>query len=216
MTKHISWRGVLGWMLLTFLGLLFAGGLHFPGDYGTIFWSAVEYHWGSGVLGFVFGAISGLFIAGAQAIMFRHWRVPFGPWLAYTALAYGVIHAIADAVPYRPFTSLGGGVILAVCQYLALRRRLTKPLLWLPLTAIAWWLAFGLGAGPQDYNPFLVIAALAGASGVGLRLLMPILNQPAPPSIWSRLNRLQRVVLVIVAALFLVFFAIGTGLMPGL
>jgi len=216
MKNRVTWLGVVGWMLLTFVGMLFAGGFHFPGGYGLARWSPAEMEFSSGVLGFVFGAISGLFIAGAQSLMLRAWGGPVRPWLLFNALGYGLVHALADAIPYRPITIFGGGIIVAVCQYLALRRALTRPLWWLPITAVAWWLAFGLTQGPQDYNLIVVALVLGASTGLALRFLLSSGEKPDPIQWWARLKRPGRVLVVIGAVigamLFLILFASMSGL----
>ena len=122
-----------------------------------------------------------------------------------------------DAVPYRPFTTLGGGLIVAVCQYLALRPALTRPAWWLPIAAGAWWLAFGLTAGPEDYNYIVVMLVLAGASGLALRLLLIPTDRPAPERPLPNLSRAGRVLLIMGlitgVIVFLVAYAAMTGLL---
>jgi hypothetical protein len=216
MNNRVTWLGVGLWMLLTLVGMLFAGGFHFPGGYGLPRWSPAEMEFSSGMLGFIFGAISGLFIAGAQSLLLRAWGGPVRAWLLFNALGYGLVHALADAVPYRPITTYGGGIIVAVCQYLALRASLTRPLWWLPVTAVAWWLAFGLTEGPQDYNHWVVVLVLGATSGLALRFLLIPAAKPGPIQWWARLKRPGRVVVTIGAVigivLFLILFAGLSGL----
>lgn len=220
MPKRFSWIAVVQWLLLTFVGLMFAGGFHFPGDYGTNFWSQVRLD-PLPILGFIFGAVSGLFIAGAQALVLRVHGGPVRRWLLFNALAFGLVHAVADGLPYRPLVILGGGPVVAFCQYLALRQSLTRPIWWLPLVSVAWWLGFGLTQGNYGYNPLAVTLVLGGATGLGLRWLwIPNPGRPLLPArvkrMWTKLNRLQRSVLVVGLvlglALFLFVFAVGSGL----
>jgi hypothetical protein len=216
MKNRVTWLGVGQWMLLTLVGMFFAGGFHFPGGYGVTGWSRVTIDIGSGVVGLIFGAISGLFIAAPQSLLLRSWGGPVRPWLLFNALGYGVVHALADAVPYRPITIFGGGIIVAVCQYLALRPALTRPLWWLPVTAGAWWLGFGLTAGPQNYNLLVVGLLLSVASGLALGFLLIPGEKPGPMQVWARLKWPGRVLVVIGAVigtvLFLITFAGLTGL----
>jgi hypothetical protein len=216
MKNRVTWLGVVLWILLTFVGMLFAGGFHFPGDYGLARWSPAEMEISSGVFGFIFGAISGLFISGAQALLLRNWGGPVRRWLVFNALAYGLVHGLADAIPYRPITIVGGGIIVPICQYMALRRALTRPIWWLPVTAVAWWLGFGLTAGPQDYNLLVVVLLLGITSGVALKLLLKPAAGPGPIKMWARLTRPGRVLVGIGAGvgalLFLFLFASLSGL----
>lgn len=220
MPKPFSWIAVVQWVALTFVGLLFAGGFHFPGDYGTTFWSQVRLD-PLPILGFIFGAVSGLFIAGAQAVVLHAHGGPVRRWLLWNALAFGLIHAVADGLPYRPLVILGGGPVLALCQFFALRRWLTRPLWWLPGVAVAWWLGFGLTQGASGYNLLVVALLLGGATGLGLRwLLIPQPGRPLLPTragrAWAQLTGRQRVALVagvvLGVALFLFVFAALSGL----
>ncbi len=197
MIKRISWLNVAQWVALSLVGFLLAGGLHFPGSYGAANWSQVAIDPSAGALGFVFGAITGLMIAGMQAVLLQAWGLPVRAWLVLNVIGYGLVHAVADAVTYRPLTTLGGGISIAVCQYAALRPRLTRPLAWLPLAAGAWWLAFGLSAGAKDYNYLVVVLALAVATGLGLRLLFVPSEQPASPRLETRAAKSKRVLLAI-------------------
>jgi hypothetical protein len=207
MNSRVTWLKVGQWMALTLVGVLLAGGFHFPGDFGNRYWSQVEPNWGSGVLGFVFGAVSGLAIGGLPALLLPGLGVPARRWIGFNVLAYGLIHAMADAVPYRPLVIWVGGPVLAVCQYLALRSRLSQPTWWLLLVTVAWWLGFGLTAGTTGYD-LLVISLLVGAAtGLGLRALLitaPAIHNRA----WAGLSQPRRVVVVIglVAASGLVLF----------
>ena len=216
MTQRLSWVGVGQWVALTCAGLLLAGGLHFPGDYGTPRWNPDAFSLSAGVFGFVLGAVSGLFIGGVQALLLQAWGLPARRWLLLNALAYGVVHALADALAYRPLTIIGGGLVVAVCQYLALRAFLNRPLVWLPLATGAWWLSFGLTAGAQDYNYLVVMLALATATGLGLRWLLVPVARPGPQRWWLKLSRLRRTALIVGLAaglgVFLLLFAALTGL----
>jgi hypothetical protein len=208
MKNQMTWLAVGQWMLLTLVGMFFAGGLHFPGGYGMTRWSQVPVDLGAGVVGFIFGAISGLFIAVLQGLLLRAWGGPVRPWLLFNALGYGVVHALADAVPYRPITIIGGGIIMAVCQYLALRRALTRPVWWLPVTAGAWWLGFGLTAGPQNFNLMVVALLMGAASGLALRFLFVPAAKLGPNQAWAKLKSPGRVLLVVGAVIDTVLFLI--------
>ncbi len=138
MNHPMSWLKVAAWTALTAFGVVLAGGLHFPGDFGTRFWNQVEPNWFGGVVVFVFGAVSGLFIGGLPALLLPGLGVPARRWLGFNILAFGLIHALADAVPYRPLVVWGGGPLLAACQCLALRSTLGLRPVWLPVVTTAW------------------------------------------------------------------------------
>ncbi|MCC7359992.1 MAG: hypothetical protein IT317_10970 [Anaerolineales bacterium] len=223
MKRRLSWGAVGWWLLLTFVGLALAGGLHFPGGYGTNVWREARLEDPVPLLGFLFGVVSGLFIAGLQALVLRAWGGPARQWVLLNALAFGLVHAVADGLPYRPLVAFGGGPVVALCQYLALRRSLTRPWAWLPLVAAAWWLAFGLTQGPYDYNLPAVLLALGGATGLGLRwLFVPGPRRGMWPAAWrerwARLSAGQRGLLLAVSGLGLaacmLAFTVMTGLVP--
>ena len=197
MSRRLGWLAVAQWTALTLLGVILAGPAHFPGGYGTLTWGQEPLDLGSAVVGFIFGAVSGLFIAGLRALLLYAWGVPVRTWLLLNAAGYGLVHALADGLAYRPLIIVGGGLILVVCQYLALRPRLTRPLAWLPVAVVAWWLGFGLTAGTLDYN-LLVVALLLGLStGLALRAWLIVSERPAAPGWWSRAGWPVRAVVVV-------------------
>lgn len=216
MNNRVSWPIVGVWTALTALGVLLAGGLHFPGDFGTRFWSQVVTNWSGGIVGFVFGAVSGLFIAGLPVLVLPGLGLPTRRWIGYNMLAYGLIHAVADALPYRPLVIWGGGPLLAVCQYLALWSKLSHPRWWLPPVMLAWWLGFGLTVGATGYN-LLVIGPLLGvATGLMLRWLLT--TAPAFPNRWWTAQRRPMRMLVMAGLIigvtgFLILFAGLSGLL---
>lgn len=216
MNNRMSWLTVGWWTALTALGVFLAGGLHFPGDFGTRFWGLVVPNWGSGVVGFVFGSVSGLFIAGLPALLLPGLGVWARRWIGYNLLAYGLIHAMADALPYRPLVIWAGGPILALCQCLALRLKLSQPIVWLPIVTVTWWLGFGLTVGATGYN-LVVIGPLLGVI-TGLMLKWLLIPASAIPNRWWAAQRrpmrfLVVIVLIIGVAGFLVLFAGLSGLM---
>ena len=79
MTRRLSWLNVGQWVVLSLVGFLLAGGLHFPGSYGAAVWSDAAIDLSGAVLGFIFGAITGLVIAGAQAMLLFMFAAGTGP-----------------------------------------------------------------------------------------------------------------------------------------
>ena len=218
MSRRLGWPAVAQWTMLTLLGVLVAGGAHFPGGYGSMRWGQEPMGFGSALVGFVFGAVSGLFIAGLQGLLLRAWGVPVRPWLLFNAIGYGLVHALADGLAYRPLIIVGGGPILAVCQCLALRARLAQPLAWLPVAVVAWWLGFGLTGGPYDYNLLIVALILGVLTGLALRAWLIVSAAPAAPGWWLRAGRPLRSVVVVASlvglAAFAVLYAGLSGLTP--
>jgi hypothetical protein len=216
MNRRFSWMAIGQLMLLTVLGVLLAGGFHFPGDFGTLEWARVRFDLSAVIFGFILGAVSGVMIAGLQALVLRTWGVPVRRWILFSAAGYGLVHALADGFPYRPLVIVGGGIVLALCQYLALRRALSRPAWVLPIAAGAWWLGFGLTAGVDGYNLIVIALLLGTATGLTLRLWLVPTAPPAPNAFWAGLTRPRRVLLVIGLmaglAVFLVLYASLTGL----
>src|SRR5258706_9676761 len=216
MTLRLTWLAVGEWILLTLVGLLLAGGAHFPGAFGTTRFSLAALDLSSALVGFIFGAVSGLLIAGLQGFVLKAWGRSPRAWIALNALGYGLVHALADGFDSRPLVIVGGGAILAVCQYLALRPMLSRAGGWLPLAAGTWWLGFGLSAGSVDYNLLFVAVVWGSASAVGLRLLFLPTTRPEPSRLaWSALSGWQklRLALIMVGVVLLaIVFAFLNGL----
>ena len=216
MSPRLGWPAVIQWTALTLLGVVLAGAAHFPGGYGALTWGQEPLDLGSGVVGFIFGAVSGLFIAGPQALLLRAWGVPVRAWLLWNAAGYGLVHALADGLAYRSLIIVGGGLIMAVCQYLALRSRLTRPLAWLPVAMVAWWLGFGLTAGALGYN-LLVVALLLGTfTGLALRAWLIVSEGPAAPGWWLRAGWPLRAAVVVFGLAGLAVFSISYAGLSGL
>ncbi len=208
MSRRLGWPAVAQWTTLTLLGVILAGAAHFPGGYGSMTWGQEPLDLGSALVGFIFGAVSGLFIAGLQALLLRAWGVPVRGWLLWNAAGYGLVHALADSVPYRPLTIVGGGLILAVCQYLALWPRLTRPLAWLPVAVVAWWLGFGLTGGAYGYNLLVVGLLLGTFTGLALRAWLIVTEGPAAPGWWLRAGRPLRAAVIVVGIACLAVFSV--------
>jgi hypothetical protein len=216
MTLRISWLAAGEWVVLTLSGVLLAGGAHFPGAFGTARLSLAALDLGAALVGFVFGAVSGLMIAGLQGFVLKAWGRSPRAWIGLNAAGFAVVHALADGFDNRPLVVLAGGLILAVCQYLALRPVLSQAGWWLPLAAGAWWLGFGLSASSVDYNLIFVGLILGGGTGLGLRLLFLPAARPEPSGLaWSKLSRAQKVRLALISVavvILAVVFAFMTGL----
>jgi hypothetical protein len=181
MSQRLSWPAVGLWTALTLVGVAAGVFFHFPGDAGSLRWSAVEFNWFGGLVGFLFGAVSGLVITLLQAQVLLVWARPVAwAWIVYGTLGYGLVHALGDAVPFRPLAVLGGGLLVAFAQTLALRPVLARPGWWLPVSAGAWWVGFGLAAGMQGDRPLIGGLVVALATGLALRWLLVPTAGPAP------------------------------------
>jgi hypothetical protein len=201
--RAFGWSGVILWTVLTMLGVFLAMGLHFPGDMGVSRLDRGELNLSGGLLGFVFGAVTGLMIGGAQALAARDWLPNMRAWLLLNAAGYGLVHALADAVPFRPLPIVAGGLIVPLAQYLALRPALLRPRLWLPLSAAAWWLGFTLLSSDDGYHPLVLALTLALVTGLGLKMLLrpAAARRSGVGPAWAGMNTVQRVGLVALSAI---------------
>lgn len=224
--RRFGWRAFILWSALTVVGYFLAGGFHFPTGFASDTFDPRTVGLGSGLVGFVFGTVSGVIIASLQWIILRSWASNARSWIPLNVMGFGLVHALGDAVPYMPIV-LAGGIVIGLAQYLALRRVLTRPILWIPIAAIAWYAGFQLGLTlphrAEQYN--LTIAALTYGviTGLALRFLL-VKNLPAPRSLdpfalfrqWPSLNLLQRILVSFLMVLMIAVIVLWTVLMFGL
>jgi hypothetical protein len=174
--RRFSWPSFGLWVGLTLLGYFLSVGFHFPTGYASITFNPQAISLGSGLVGFLFGAESGVIIASLQWIVLKSWAPYTRPWIPLNAISFGLIHALGDAVPYMPVVLVGGGIIVGLAQYIALRHALTRAILWIPIAAVAWFSGFQLGfALPHtqgEYNLFIAALAYGVITGLALRLLL--------------------------------------------
>lgn len=226
LSRRFGWQPFILWIALTLVGYYLAGGFHFPAGFGSSTYDPRAVGFGSGIVGFVFGAVSGLIIASLQWIVLRSWA-PNARWIPFNVIGYGLIHALGDAVPYMPAVLVGGGIIIGLAQYLALRHSLTKPILWIPIAGIAWICSFQLGfvmpQRPEQYN--LTLAALTYGVITGLALRLLLVEDLAVPMKadaltlvhrWSRLNPIKKVLVVFLSLAAIIAFVLLSGLRFGL
>lgn len=226
LSARFGWRPFILWIALTLVGYYLAGGFHFPAGFASNTYNPQAVGFGSGIVGFVFGAVSGLIIASLQWIVLRSWA-PKARWIPLNVIGYGLIHALGDAVPYMPAVLVGGGIIVGLAQYLALRHSLTRPILWIPIAAIAWFCSFQLGFAlrgqPEQYN--LTVAALTYGVITGLALRLLLVEDLAVPMKadalrlvhrWSRLNPVKKTLVVFLSLAAIIAFVLLSGIMFGL
>lgn len=118
---------VLLWFLATMLGYLFATvGTHFPGSFPVGSGVVTTFDSGAALFGLVIGTVGGLVIGTLQWLVLRSWLGITWRWLAATALAIGLTHALGDGLPSSfewPTLAVVGGVVMAIAQWVALSGR---------------------------------------------------------------------------------------------
>ena len=109
------------------LGYVFAGlGTHFPGSFPVGSGVVTSLDSGAALFGLVIGAVGGLVIGTLQWLVLRSWLRITWRWLAATALAVGLTHALGDGLPSSfewPTLAVAGGVVMAIAQWVALSGR---------------------------------------------------------------------------------------------
>ena len=135
------------------LGYLFAGfGTHFPGSFPVGSGVVTAFDTGAALYGAVIGSVGGLVIGTLQWLVLRSWLGIRWSWLAATALAVGVTHALGDGLPSSvewPPLAIAGGVVMSVSQWLALRGRADRTSLALT-SGIVFALAVTVGVAVAD------------------------------------------------------------------
>jgi hypothetical protein len=143
---RFTWKSLVLRIGLTILGYIFAGFLHMPGDGPPIPFNLRELDLFAGLVGFLFGAVTGLVVALLQWFVLKSWTSRARLWIPLNAIGFGLVHALGDAGLFNPLsTSLGlviGGLITGLAQVISLRFALSRVFLWLPVAAVAWLVGF--------------------------------------------------------------------------
>jgi hypothetical protein len=142
---RFTWQSVALWVGLTLAGFFLTVGFHFPTGFASATFNPRDIGIVSGLVGFVFGAVSGLIIASLQWMALKVWFPRARLWILPNVVGYGLVHGLGDAVPYMPLVLVGGGIMLGVTQFVALRHALSRSVFWIPVAAIAWYAGFQLG-----------------------------------------------------------------------
>lgn len=166
------------WIALTYIGFALGGGNHLQALVPTTAFNALDIDPRAALFGFVFGAVAGSIAGALQWVVLRSCATGVRWWIPMTALAFGVIHAFNDALPYRPLDLpvilMADGVVLGTLQWFALRRALPQSWVWLPAVAIAWLAGFSVAAallGNGSGDPLAEVFVSWGSAGLVMGLV---------------------------------------------
>jgi len=126
-TFRFTWQALALWVGLTLLGFFLSIGFHFPTSFASPVLNPEDIDMSGAILGFVFGAVSGLIIASLQWLVLKAWFPRARLWVLPTAAGYGVVHAFGDAVPYMPLVLVGAGSRWGLPSSLPCARRCPNP-----------------------------------------------------------------------------------------
>lgn len=167
---------------LSILGYLFAGFLHMPGDGPTLAFSLRALDLTAGLIGFVFGAVTGVVVGTLQWIVLKTWVPKVRGWILLNALAFGLVHALNDAGLFNSLSgSLGllvDGLIIGAAQAIVLRPALIRFYIWPVVISITWFLGFGWAYAFEnalETNPLLSLLVAYGGTGLIIGGIMGII-----------------------------------------
>lgn len=170
---RFTWKAFSLWVVVTVLGYILGGDFHYQPDAPTRALSLRDIGLSAPLVGFLMSAVAGTIIAFLQWLVLKAWIPAPRLWILSNLVAYGLVHALNDALPYHPFPFplmlLAGGFIVGTGQAVALRPLLSRAVLWLPLAAGAWLLSIQLGLALESLvfgNPLAEVFVGHGAAGL--------------------------------------------------
>jgi hypothetical protein len=164
------------WFFSTMLGYLFAGvGTHFPGSFPVGSGVVTTFDAAAALFGVVIGSVGGLVIGTLQWLVLRSWLGITWRWLAATAVAVGMTHALGDGMPSSwewPPLALAGGAVMSIAEWVALRDRTDRAALALA-SGIVFSIAVIVGvavADPRsaDWQTAHIVAGAVSGAVVGI------------------------------------------------
>lgn len=182
-----AWVGIL-WAVVTLAVFTAAGSVfHFPSSLPP---NNGEQFYPAGINGAIVNGLgTGILIGAVQLLVLRRavhvsWR-----WIAASAAAFLLIHAVGDVFPdslVMPVEMLPGGLLLGGLQWWALRFQLRQGLWWTACTTVSWAVGLLLGmtvtAGMADWRmEHILVGLFAGATvgmGCGLFWLRHLSGKP--------------------------------------
>jgi hypothetical protein len=166
---------------VTMLGYMFAGFLHMPGAGPPLAFSLQALDLFAGLVGFVFGAVTGLAVAGLQWIILKVWLPEARGWFLLNMLAFGLVHALNDAGLFNALSNtlslMIDGLVIGVAQAIALRHALARSFVWPLVMSIAWLLGFEWAYAFEyvyENNPLLALFIAYGTAGLIIGGIMAI------------------------------------------
>jgi hypothetical protein len=180
-TPQFTWLSFGLLVGVTILGYLFAGFLHMPGGGPPLAISLRSLDLGAGLVGFVFGAVTGLVAGGLQWIVLKMWLPKARGWILLNALAFGLVHALNDAGLFNSLPSslslMVDGLIIGAAQAFALRKALNRSYIWPVVLSTAWLLGFVWAYAFEnaiEKNPLLSLWVAYGGAGLIIGGIMGI------------------------------------------
>jgi hypothetical protein len=192
-TRRFSWQSFVMWIVLTIFGYIFAGFLHMPGDGPPIPFNLRDLDLTAGLVGFIFGGVTGLVVALLQWVVLKSWTSNARLWIPLNAIGFGLVHALSDAGLFNPLSTsqslVVGGLMIGLAQTISLRSALSRAYLWLPVATVAWFLGFQLANALENVlvnNPLGSLFIGYGTTGLTIGVITGLAMKLLVPGLTSQ------------------------------